>query len=158
MTSTKTDTSAIDLAGVEAGEKMLVPWPVEPPGSTAQSGLADQNRRSAICQPHSKLDFILSVNIYLLPFKTKPLPRRRTSPGRCFPWMILQLRSHRHQIESKRATKRIAQRGPRTTLRAARTLPIRLLTSRGDQYMRRGSVITLPLASSVIRVVTQSQA
>jgi len=72
---------------------MLVPWPVEPPGSTAQSGPADQNRRSAICQPHSKLDFILRVNIYLLPFKTRLLPRKRTSPGRSFPWMIRQLRS-----------------------------------------------------------------
>jgi hypothetical protein len=56
---------------------MLVPWPAEPPGSSAQSGVADQNRRSAICQPRSKLDFILSVNLYLLPFKTKLLPRRQ---------------------------------------------------------------------------------
>ena len=61
-TSTKTDKSAIDLAGVEAGEKMLVFWAVEPPGSTAQSNLADQNIRRAIRDEQHKLDFILRVN------------------------------------------------------------------------------------------------
>jgi hypothetical protein len=70
------------LAGVEAGEKMLVLWAVEPPGSTAQSGLADQNRRSASWRPRSKLDFIRSVNIHLPPVTTKLLPQRRTSCGR----------------------------------------------------------------------------
>jgi hypothetical protein len=78
-TSTKTDKSAIDLAGVEAGEKMLVVWAVEPPGSTAQSDLADQNIRSAIRRERHKLDFILSVNISLLPSKTELLPQWRTS-------------------------------------------------------------------------------
>ena len=77
-TSTKTDKSAIDLAGVEAGEKMLVLWVVEPPGSTAQSNLADQNIRSAIRHEHHKLDFILRVNTYLLPLKTELLPPGRT--------------------------------------------------------------------------------
>src|ERR1700747_1929135 len=62
MPSTKTDKSAIDLAGVEAGEKMLVLWAVEPPGSTAQSNLADQNIRSAIRHEQHKLDFILRAN------------------------------------------------------------------------------------------------
>jgi hypothetical protein len=66
MTSTKIDKSAIDLAGVEAEEKILVLWAVESLGSTAQSGLPDQNRRSAICQPESRLDFSLSVNTYLI--------------------------------------------------------------------------------------------
>lgn len=59
MTSTKTDSSTMDLAGVEAGEKMLVLWVVEPLGSADQSGLADQNRRSAMRQAQPKLDFIL---------------------------------------------------------------------------------------------------
>src|SRR5580704_14523866 len=77
-TSTKTDKSAIDLAGVEAGEKMLMLWAVEPPGSTAQSNLADENIGSAIRDEQQKLDFLLRVNIYLLPLKTELLPQRRT--------------------------------------------------------------------------------
>lgn len=56
---------------------MLVFWAVEPPGSTAQSNLADQNIRSAIRHEQHKLDFILRVNIYLLPLKTELLPQRR---------------------------------------------------------------------------------
>jgi hypothetical protein len=68
MTSTKTDSSTMDLAGVEAGEQMLVLWVVEPLGSADQSGLADQNRRRAIRQAQSKLDFILLFKIDLLPF------------------------------------------------------------------------------------------
>jgi hypothetical protein len=77
-TTTKTDKSAIDLAGVEAGEKMLVFWAVEPLGSSAQSNLADQNIRSAIRHEQHSLDFILRANIYLLPLKTELLPQRRT--------------------------------------------------------------------------------
>jgi hypothetical protein len=57
---------------------MLVFWAVEPPGSTAQSNLADQNIRGAIRHEQQKLDFILRVNIYLLPLKTELLPQRRT--------------------------------------------------------------------------------
>ena len=91
MASTKTDKSAIDLAGVEAGEKMLVLWAVEPPGSTAQSGVMDQNRRSAICQPESKLDFILSVNIYLLPFMTKIACAKADLMWLAFAWLRRQL-------------------------------------------------------------------
>jgi hypothetical protein len=68
MTSTKTDSSTMNLAGVEAGEKMLVLWVVELLGADDQSGLADQNRRSAIRQAQSKLDFILLFKIDLLPF------------------------------------------------------------------------------------------
>src|ERR1700732_654372 len=68
MTSTKTDSSTIDLAGVEAGEKMLVLWGVEPLGPADQSDLADQNRRSAIRQAQSKLDFLLLLNICPFPF------------------------------------------------------------------------------------------
>src|SRR4029077_16755925 len=77
-TSTKTDKSTIDLAGVEAGEKMLVFWAVEPRDSIAQSNLAELNIRSAIRHERHKLDFILRVNIYLLPLKTELLPQRRT--------------------------------------------------------------------------------
>jgi hypothetical protein len=57
---------------------MLVLWAVEPPGSTAQSNLADQNIRIAIRPERHKLDFVLRVNIYLLPLKTELLPQRRT--------------------------------------------------------------------------------
>jgi hypothetical protein len=57
---------------------MLVLWAVEPPGSTAQSNLADQNIGSAIRHEQQKLDFLLRVNIYLLPLKTELLPQRRT--------------------------------------------------------------------------------
>ena len=41
---------------------MPVFWAVEPPGSTAQSNLADQNIRRAIRDEQHKLDFILRVN------------------------------------------------------------------------------------------------
>jgi hypothetical protein len=68
MTSTKTDKSEIDLAGVEVGEKMFVPRPDLASGSSAQSALADQNKRSAIRQPPRKVDFVLPGNIYLFPF------------------------------------------------------------------------------------------
>jgi hypothetical protein len=78
ITSTKADKSVIDLAGVEAEEKILVLWAVESPGSTAQSGFPDQNRRSAICKPESKLDFSLSVNTYLL-VQDKDAPARAGS-------------------------------------------------------------------------------
>jgi len=57
---------------------MLVFWAVEPPGSTAQSNLADQNIRSAIRHERHKPDFILGVNIYLLPLKTELPSQRRT--------------------------------------------------------------------------------
>jgi len=56
---------------------MLVFWAVELPGSTAESNLAEQNIRIAIRQQRHKLDFILGVNIYLLPLKTELLPQRR---------------------------------------------------------------------------------
>lgn len=57
---------------------MLVLWAVEPPGSTAQSNLADQNIRSALRHERHELDFSLCVNICLLPLKTELLPQRRT--------------------------------------------------------------------------------
>ena len=61
----------MDFAGVEAGEKILVPWPGEPLAATADSVLAEQDsRRRTIFQPPNKLDFRLRDNIYpLLPFK-----------------------------------------------------------------------------------------
>ena len=67
ITSTKTDRSAIDLAGVEAGEKMFVLLTVEPPGVAAQSDVADRRNKGASFQPQTKLDFILRVSIYVLP-------------------------------------------------------------------------------------------
>jgi hypothetical protein len=68
MTSTKADKSEIDLAGVEAGEKMFVPRPDALSGLSAQSALADANQRSAIRQPPRKVDFVLRANICLFPF------------------------------------------------------------------------------------------
>ena len=82
MTSTKTDKSAIDLAGVEAGEKMLVPLLGVPSGPTAQGEVVDQNGRSTICQPRDKTDFVLRPNISFSPFFTSDL---RTSPRRYLP-------------------------------------------------------------------------
>jgi hypothetical protein len=73
MTSTKIDKSAIDLAGVEAGEKMFVPLLGVPSGPTAQSGVVDQNGRSTICQPRDKTDFALRPNISFFPFFTSDL-------------------------------------------------------------------------------------
>ena len=49
ITSTKTDKWAIDLAGVEAGAKILVALGVGSPGALAQTPVADQNRRSIVC-------------------------------------------------------------------------------------------------------------
>jgi len=57
---------------------MLVLCAVELRGSTAQGNLAEQNIRIAIRHERHNLDFILRVNIYLLPLKTEPLPQRRT--------------------------------------------------------------------------------
>src|SRR5580704_1880776 len=73
MTSTKIDKSAIDLAGVEAGEKMFVPLLGIPSGPTAQSALVDQNGRSRTCQPRDKTDFVLRADISFLPSFTPEL-------------------------------------------------------------------------------------
>jgi hypothetical protein len=68
MTSTKIDKSAIDLAGVEAGEKMFVPLLGVPSVPTAQSALVDQNGGSTICQQRDKTDLVLRADISFLPF------------------------------------------------------------------------------------------
>jgi hypothetical protein len=68
MTSTKIDKSAIDLAGVEAGEKMFVPLLGVPSVPTAQSVLVDQNGGSTICQQRDKTDLVLRADISFLPF------------------------------------------------------------------------------------------
>ena len=63
MTSTKTERSTIDLAGVEAGEKIFVPWPAAPPGSTAHTNRTKQDTTSAIRETDRRVDLILRVNI-----------------------------------------------------------------------------------------------
>lgn len=68
----------MDLAGVEAGEKMLVLWVGDPLGSPDQSSLPDQNRRSAIRQAQSKLDFILPFKTDLPPFDSDCFSRKGT--------------------------------------------------------------------------------
>jgi hypothetical protein len=61
----------MDLAGVEAGAKMFVPLGDEPCGSLADTASADQNRRSITCTKNRNVeDFILNIDISLLPFST----------------------------------------------------------------------------------------
>ena len=74
-TSTKADKSETDWAGVEAGAKIFVPWGDEPFGSLAHTAIADQNRRSIVCPRNRNAeDFILKIDISLLPFSTCELP------------------------------------------------------------------------------------
>src|SRR5580693_1573443 len=102
MTSTKTDRSTIDLAGVEAGEKMLVLWSVERPGATAQSDLADQNKRSAVCQPAHKVEFVLRADISFLPFFTSGLADPQWCRGKAHERVDLSPSEHipTHQASS----------------------------------------------------------
>jgi len=66
ITSTKTDKWAIDLAGVEAGAKILVALGVGSPGALAQTPVADQNRRSMVCAKNRDVeDFVLIKNSLL---------------------------------------------------------------------------------------------
>jgi hypothetical protein len=68
ITSTKTDKSAIALAGVEAGAKIFVPLGDEPFGSLAHTAIADQNRRSIVCTWDRIVeDFIFNIDISVLP-------------------------------------------------------------------------------------------
>ena len=68
ITSTKTDKSAIDLAGVEAGAKIFVPREDDPLGSVAHTAIADQNRRSIVCtRDRTVEDFVFSIDISVLP-------------------------------------------------------------------------------------------
>src|SRR6267154_1131291 len=74
ITSTKTDKSAIDLAGVEAGAKIFVPLGDEPFGSLAHTATADQKRRSMVCARNRHVeDFIFNIDISLLPFSTSEM-------------------------------------------------------------------------------------
>jgi len=78
VTSTKTDKSAIDLAGVEAGAKIFVPLGDELFGSLAHPATADQNRRSIVCASIRNVeDFILNVDTSLLPLNSemRAMPR-----------------------------------------------------------------------------------
>ena len=66
MTSAKTDKSAIDLAGVEAGAKILVALGVGSPGALAQTPVADQSRRSMVCAKNRDVEgFVLIKNSLL---------------------------------------------------------------------------------------------
>jgi hypothetical protein len=67
MASTKTDKSAIDLAGVEAGAKIFVPWEGELVGSLAHTVRADQRSRIIVCTRNPTVeDFIFNIEISLL--------------------------------------------------------------------------------------------
>ena len=69
MTSTKTEKSAIDLAGVEAGAKMFVPLEDKLPGWLPHAAMADQNRRIiARAENRNVEDFVFNPDISLLPF------------------------------------------------------------------------------------------
>jgi hypothetical protein len=68
ITSTKTDKSAIDLAGVEAGAKIFVPLEDEPFGSLAQTVIAGQKRRSIVCARNRNVEVFLGIDISLLLF------------------------------------------------------------------------------------------
>ena len=75
MTSTKTDKSEIDLAGVEAGEKMFVPWGDETCGSLAHTAIADQNRSSIVCVRRRNIeDFVSNIGISVLSFTPEMTP------------------------------------------------------------------------------------
>ena len=66
MTSAKTDKSAIDLAEVDAGAKILVALAEGSPGALAQTPVADQNRRSMVCAKDRNVeDFVLIKNSLL---------------------------------------------------------------------------------------------
>jgi hypothetical protein len=72
-TSTKTDKSAIDLAGVEAGAKIFVPFEGETFGSLAHTVRAEQKRRSIVCARDRTVDDFLNTNISPLSFSTSEL-------------------------------------------------------------------------------------
>src|SRR5271154_6853409 len=59
ITSTKTDKSAIDLAGVEAGAKIFVPCF----GSLAHTVTADQKRRGIVCASDRTVEDFLNIDI-----------------------------------------------------------------------------------------------
>jgi hypothetical protein len=70
ITSTKTDKSAIDLAGVEAGAKIFVPLEDEPFASLAHAAIPDQKSGSIVCVRNRTVEDFLNIDISLLLFST----------------------------------------------------------------------------------------
>jgi hypothetical protein len=67
------DKSAMDLAGVEAGAKIFVPLEDGPIGSIAHAVMADQQRRSIVCENNRTAADFLNIDIALLPFSTSEM-------------------------------------------------------------------------------------
>jgi hypothetical protein len=160
MTSTQTDKSAMDLAGVEAGEKIFVPCGDGPFGSVAQTAMADQNGRTVVCARHRKVeDFICNIDISLLLFFTFEMRADfAISPYfHCKPRATVLIPAF-DLMKSTRATKEkdsdLLQRN-RDEDQHLRTpeYPLRRLAG-----AEPAGVIPVPRASSVIWVVTQSWA
>jgi hypothetical protein len=75
MTSTKTDKSAIDLAGVEAGEKIFVPCGDGLLGPLSPTAITDQERRNIVCARNRTVeDFIRNIGISIPFFTPKCVP------------------------------------------------------------------------------------
>ena len=71
MTSTNADKSAMDLAGVEAGEKILVPGAREAFRSLVQPTTPENNRTSVTCTKNRHVEeFVLGIDTGLLLFLT----------------------------------------------------------------------------------------
>jgi hypothetical protein len=66
MISTKTDKSAIDLAGVEAGAKILVALAGGSPATRAQIPAGDQTRRSMVCATNRDIENLVIIRNSLL--------------------------------------------------------------------------------------------
>src|SRR5580704_6018196 len=84
ITSTKTDKSAIDLAGVEAGAKIFVPREDGPFGSLAHTVAADQKKRSIARACNRTIEDLLNINISLLPFSIPTIRAIRLSKQACY--------------------------------------------------------------------------
>jgi|SRR5271156_2202179 len=93
ITSTKTDKSAIDLAGVEAGAKIFVPFEGEAFGSLAHDAIADQKSRSIVCVRNRTVEDFLNIDISLLPFPTAVLNFRSQLPKCASPDLTLSPQS-----------------------------------------------------------------
>ena len=68
---TKTDKFVMDLAGVEAGAKMLVPLEDEPFGSLAHTAAGNQNRRSISCAKNRTVEYFIVDMTLRLFFKSQ---------------------------------------------------------------------------------------
>jgi hypothetical protein len=80
ITSTKTDKSAIDLAGVEAGAKIFVPLEDEPFASLAHAAIPDQKSGSIVCVRNRTVEDFLNIDISLLLFSTAVINRHTQLP------------------------------------------------------------------------------